>query len=163
MTTKHCSKCGKMKSVSDFYKDRVKRDGLRGLCKSCDEAARTRRIRQGHPPTEAQRKKFAEASRIYRLRHPEKAAEAVRKYRRNNQAVAVENARRYANKYPERIKAVDLMKYAVRTGRVVRGPCFACGATKNVHGHHEDYDKPYEVIWLCPGCHYAYHAAFASQ
>ncbi len=36
--------------------------------------------------------------------------------------------------------------------------CSDCGAVDVViHGHHEDYSKPLEVIWLCVSCHMKLH------
>ena len=32
---KRCSKCGEVKPVEEYYKDRTRKDGLRGLCKTC--------------------------------------------------------------------------------------------------------------------------------
>ncbi len=40
------------------------------------------------------------------------------------------------------------MKYAVKVGRLIRGICVVCGEEKT-HGHHTDYTKPYDVVWLC--------------
>ena len=34
-------------------------------------------------------------------------------------------------------------------------PCVRCGA--KAHGHHENYDKPLEVVWLCPLHHKQRH------
>jgi hypothetical protein len=31
--------------------------------------------------------------------------------------------------------------------------CVRCGEQKPTEGHHFDYDKPEEVIWLCRACH----------
>lgn len=39
--------------------------------------------------------------------------------------------------------------------------CSNCGQQKQqdeIHGHHEDYTKPYSVIWLCEKCHAYLHA-----
>ena len=33
---KQCTKCGVKKPLSDFYKDAIRKDGLRGPCKICD-------------------------------------------------------------------------------------------------------------------------------
>ena len=37
---------------------------------------------------------------------------------------------------------------AVRSGRLVRLPCEVCGDPKT-DAHHDDYDKPIDVRWLC--------------
>lgn len=31
--------------------------------------------------------------------------------------------------------------------------CEHCDSKDNIHGHHPDYSKPLEVIWLCTSCH----------
>jgi len=53
---KKCIKCGVQKLLSEFYKDGIRLDGLRGPCKSCD----------------------IEKSRAYREEFPEKAKKQVR-------------------------------------------------------------------------------------
>jgi ribosomal protein S27AE len=45
---------------------------------------------------------------------------------------------------------------AVAAGKLVRQPCEVCGATV-AQAHHDDYDKPLEVRWLCKPCHWAHH------
>ena len=40
--------------------------------------------------------------------------------------------------------------------QVVRGPCEVCGTAKT-HGHHDDYDKPLTVRWLCGPHHRELH------
>lgn len=46
---------------------------------------------------------------------------------------------------------------AVKRG-IVKKPrgCTKCGkavASKNLHAHHKDYEKPLDVSWLCRKCH----------
>lgn len=50
-----------------------------------------------------------------------------------------------------RHNARHLARYAVNTGKIRKGICF-CG-DKKVEGHHEDYSKPFEVMWLCKKHH----------
>jgi hypothetical protein len=55
--------------------------------------------------------------------------------------------------------AHTLVKAAVRAGTLVRpARCEQCGKVqRGLHGHHEDYGKPLEVIWLCNTCHLLRH------
>lgn len=46
-----------------------------------------------------------------------------------------------------RAHARSLFQSAVRYGKIERRPCTKCGA--KAEGHHEDYLKPYDVVWLC--------------
>jgi len=66
-------------------------------------------------------------------------------------------------RYPERYRAHRAVEYAVKIGRLTRpSACPSCGAERKVHGHHADYSKPLEVVWLCDRCHRSEHErAFA--
>jgi transposase-like protein len=39
---------------------------------------------------------------------------------------------------------------------MVRMPCESC-ARPDTHAHHDDYDQPLQVRWLCPACHRQHH------
>lgn len=54
--------------------------------------------------------------------------------------------------YRHHDRAREAVSRAVRAGKLLRAPCEECSAEK-AHAHHEDYDKPLEVRWLCPKCH----------
>ena len=55
------------------------------------------------------------------------------------------------------------VRQAVKRGRhgwsrpLYPEPCVICGSTKRVHGHHESYHRPLDVIWLCPTHHKQLH------
>lgn len=53
------------------------------------------------------------------------------------------NCRAYANVY-------------VRRGNLIPKPCEKCGKA-DAEKHHEDYNKPLEVKWLCRECHVDLH------
>jgi len=58
---------------------------------------------------------------------------------------------------PNKEKARGLLAYAVKRGKVKRGNCEVCGK-ENAQGHHMDYSKPLEVMWLCEKHHGKWHA-----
>lgn len=53
--------------------------------------------------------------------------------------------------------ASRLVQQSVRSGEMVKGSCEVCGATERIHGHHDDYNKPLSVRWLCPKHHREWH------
>ena len=60
--------------------------------------------------------------------------------------------------------AHQALRSAIKKGLIERGPCEVCGAVHGVdgavvHGHHDDYDKPMQVHWLCMLHHRRHHAA----
>jgi hypothetical protein len=57
---------------------------------------------------------------------------------------------------PQGRSAQTELNDAVKAGRLERMPCEVCGDTKS-HGHHPDYSKPLEVIWLCAKHHAEEH------
>lgn len=60
-------------------------------------------------------------------------------------------------RYPERQRARSLLRYAITTGKLTPGPCYAAGpeCAGQIEGHHEDYEKPLEVTWTCRKHHSA--------
>jgi hypothetical protein len=57
----------------------------------------------------------------------------------------------------QKVQARLKLQRAVRSGRVIKPKnCSKCGAEESgyrMHGHHPDYNKPYDVEWLCSRCH----------
>ncbi len=58
---------------------------------------------------------------------------------------------------PQKWKARNAVKNAIRDGKLERKPCYFCGATENLQAHHEDYDHPLDVVWLCASRHGKLH------
>lgn len=59
--------------------------------------------------------------------------------------------------------AHQLCSQARASGEIVAEPCAVCGTTQEVIMHHEDYDKPLAVTWLCRTHHYRRHAEIRSS
>jgi len=71
---------------------------------------------------------------------------------------ALRAARVRRKHHPKRAKAHRWVSYAVERAELVRpARCEACGRECKVIAHHEDYDKPLEVEWLCRACHAKRH------
>ena len=50
------------------------------------------------------------------------------------------------------------LNYAVSIGKIKRPKtCPQCRHRKKTEGHHLDYSKPLEVLWLCRQCHFDKH------
>ena len=61
----------------------------------------------------------------------------------------------------ERVKdaARSYLGVYLRRGLITKEPCSECGETKAVEGHHHDYSRPLDVVWLCRKCHKSLHRA----
>lgn len=54
--------------------------------------------------------------------------------------------------------------YAIKTGKLKKAiVCESCGLIKKLHGHHRNYNKPLEVVWLCASCHQKEHNEVKSK
>jgi len=69
-----------------------------------------------------------------------------------------EGAERYQSDpgFATRVRARSRMQQRVSRGTVKRQPCERCGRAK-AEMHHDDYESPTVVRWLCTGCHGAEH------
>lgn len=71
---------------------------------------------------------------------------------------AAQHHRNFRAKYPEKAACHDEFRRAIRLRQIVRpSQCSACGIGCKPHGHHEDYSKPLNVVWLCGTCHNKLH------
>jgi hypothetical protein len=71
--------------------------------------------------------------------------------------------RRHVARHPEKSAARKSVAQALRSGTLVREPCEVCGLSHghtrldgtrvHVEAHHDDYDQPLEVRWLCGDHH----------
>ena len=59
--------------------------------------------------------------------------------------------------YIKRDAARKIISEMVRGKFLIRQPCEVCGAEKS-EAHHDDYEKPLEVRWLCRKHHREHHA-----
>lgn len=137
MTTRQCRKCGETKPLdTGFYRSR---QWFLKMCKDC------------------RRKQTREQKRnVY---DPEK--NKIKSIKRRLSGKTAENFERMTRLYPQKYKARYTFRNAVRLGKIKKQPCAQCGE-KKAQGHHPDYSKPFDVIWLCLQHHKEQHRIIQS-
>ena len=129
---KKCFKCGEEKPLSEFYKHKQMADGHLGKCKECTKNDSTdHRNANLEKIREYDRKRGARQTNAYQ-----------QSYRKNN---------------PKGYAAKTMVNNAVRDGKMKKLPCEVCGSTHRIHGHHDDYNFPLMVRWLCAAHHKQWH------
>ena len=133
-----CSKCKINKELSEYY--RYKTGKIWTLCKACNRAS-VRMYRHTHPKVNSKSKELRE------------------KYKNSGQAREwnTKSYRKSKRKNEARAKAV----WALESGKLIKQLCERlnenCNVGLTVHMHHDDYDKPFDVMWLCPHHHGEHH------
>jgi len=150
---KVCFKCGKRRPKTSFYRHPMMADGHLGKCKACTKADV-----MAHRAANIER--VREYDRVRgRNRTPEQRARVAAygaKWMRENPG----KAREYEARSREKRRANHIVNNAVRAGRLEKPKeCENCGRRGRLDGHHDDYEKPLEVRWLCRACHAAVHVA----
>ena len=124
---KTCTKCGVKKVLSLFKRDNAKKNCSSQPCRECGKKARLQRYYKRHEHFLEMRKKY------------------FQKHKEEHYARTLKNH----ELYPEKNKARIMVRDAVKSGKLQKLPCEICETTIKVHGHHPDYSKPLEVVWLC--------------
>ncbi len=84
--------------------------------------------------------------------------EASRQYQKSEQGRLTINKRLRLDYRQNKHKytAKRLVEEKIRNGTMIKTPCIKCGDKRSL-GHHPDYAKPLEVIWLCQKHHSEVH------
>ena len=133
---KTCFKCNKEKPLADFYKHSGTADGHLGKCKVCTNLDANK----------------------HRLENLEKVREYDRKRAKEPHRIALnkEQTKMWREADARRTKCHNAVARAIRNGGLVQQPCARCSSEKTL-AHHESYDFPLEVVWLCQPCHKQRH------
>lgn len=172
----HCKQCNTTKCAGDFYA------GNRSRCKECikssvranrlekiDHYRAFDRARASQPHRVAARAEYAQTpagvAAHQRARSKYASTDAAREAKRaylqseHGKAQRAKTMRIQAERYPDRHKARTAFGNAVRDGKVIPWPVCAvpecCGKPQ---GHHPDYSRPLDVVWLCDAHHKEAHA-----
>lgn len=142
----HCKQCQMDKDATGFYASNPNR------CKECIKE----RVR-------AHRQENLERVRAYdRMRGsmPHRMAARMEYQRTPAFAESHEAAvKKWEARHPERKRASTAVHNAIRDGKLIPWPVCAvpecCGKPQ---GHHPDYSRPLDVVWLCGKHHKEAHA-----
>jgi hypothetical protein len=144
MDLKKCCSCKEKKHPSEFNRHRGTKDGLQGKCRECGR----------------------KQSAAWRAQYPDRQAALTARWEAANRDRVAAQFKRMREKHPEKFKARMDLNNAVYAGKVHKpDACERCGkkcTRRALHGHHHDYSKPFEVDWLCQGCHVAEHKGRAT-
>jgi hypothetical protein len=129
---KTCTKCGKVKPLNEFGRDRHKSDGLTTACREC-RASQIREQRAADP------EKARAAVRQWRSDNLEKSRRSgrasVRRWRAANRETDRENSRNWYRSNPERARARNRATRAAMRRKVFDHygwSCACCGSTENL-------------------------------
>jgi len=100
--------------------------------------------------------KIAAKNKIHRENNAEKINASKRAWYLKESSSVIEKNNAYKKNNPEKHDAHMAVSRAIKAGKLKRQCCFECGKEKT-EGHHQDYSKPLEVIWLCSYHHKALH------
>lgn len=168
---KKCSRCQNEKDISQFWKRSDRKAGYHGVCKDCMNSDRPKRNKKNASKLKTQRrecylryreKRIEEVKKYYSSLSEEKREEIRQRKRINfkNSDAQKKNKLDYQrNRYSkEKIVANRAIAQALIEEKIFKpGKCQICNLERKLDGHHSDYSKPLEVIWVCRKCHVAIH------
>lgn len=130
-----CKTCKKTKPLSGFHS--VFTNGVeyfRWVCRGCVSIEHNRKYDENEDG-------FADRRRSAAVEQSKKDPKSH--YKRNV---------RYWQRHPKKAACTKAVQVAVKDGVLKKLPCSICGSEKS-QAHHEDYNKPLDVIWFCQKHH----------
>jgi hypothetical protein len=134
--SKECFKCKIVKPLDEFYKHKMMADGHLNKCKECAKKDVSK-----HRGENLEKIRQYDRDRA-KLPHRLELRKAINK--------------RWSEHHPDRRRAQQKLRQAVKYGLVKKHPCWVCG--EKAEAHHPDYSSPLDVVWLCVIHHRQTHA-----
>lgn len=132
---KKCRRCNVEKSLDNFYRHKEMKDGHLNVCKECTK----KRVR-----------KYWADGRGYEYDKKRQQTDARRAWQR-------EYSRKQRKKSKKKNRCRCKFWREFMKGTIKKLPCEVCGTEERVEAHHSDYDKPFDIIWLCSKHHKEWH------
>ena len=109
MEVKQCCTCKEQKSISEFHKDKTKKDGYRSDCKKCV-------LKRQKQYSDSNRDKIRKKAQEWYENNKEKVSERSRGYRENNKEILKEKWHKY---YETRYRQIKKNKFkTLRDGKI---------------------------------------------
>lgn len=140
-----CYECREILISNEFYRDRSASYGIKGTCKKCMKKKRLSESNKERRENDLLKK------RIF-YRNNKKKWHKYKNTSRKKSKNEIKNPTEIKKE-----KARRTLRHAVRDGCVIKpkycSRCLRPFPRRLIHGHHDDYDKPLLVVWLCSPCH----------
>jgi len=120
---KKCFKCNTVKPLTDFYKHPQMGDGHLNKCKVCNRKDAALQL---------------EKNKLDPIWVEKERQRAMLKQRKKH---GQQKTLIYAQ-----------IKQKITSGEIIKKPCEVCGNEKS-QGHHEDYSRHFDLVWLCTRHH----------
>lgn len=124
-------------------------DGHVNKCKTCNKKDNTKNRKDKLEYYTAYEKKRAMLP--HRVKKRKEYAQSE-----NGKKIINNLHRKWVERNPKQAKANWSVSNAIRDGKIVKGPCEICGNTL-AQAHHDDYNFPLKVRWLCTKHHNEWH------
>ena len=142
-----CKICGVTDQEAEFYK------GVTSRCKECHK----KKVRENRAANVDYYRAY-DAKRFQE--DPKVKARHLRYQSTDAGKQSMHKARKkWEDNNKDKRSAHYLLSNSVRDGKVFKPEnCSLCGCKPSrLHGHHEDYTKPLDVVWCCSKCHEEIH------
>ena len=145
--TKKCPKCNQTKPFCEFNKNRARKGGLDVYCRKCQAKKRKTQIYKNYRRQYEQCKKCKD----YRKQYQQK----------NRQIFNLSQRKRRLSNHTQN-KAVGMVGYAVKMGRIKPAnsfKCTYCSMQAREYHHHKGYEPEnwFVIIPVCRICHCKIH------
>ena len=72
--------------------------------------------------------------------------------------------KKWKKNHQQEVYIYGLIRVAIKKGKIKKSKqCSFCNRKVKIYGHHSDYSKPFDVIWLCGSCHKKIHLTNIKQ
>ena len=142
VSSKECFKCKTVFLLSEFYKHPGMKDGHLNKCIECTR-------------TDTLKRRLSKLEQV-------RAYDRKRGKLRHRIDARTKQTKIWRQADKRRMKCHNAVSRAVKKGDLVVQPCEKCGSEKVV-AHHEDYNTPLDVVWLCQACHVQRHMEILAE